>query len=1023
MIAISVRNIRRFVLFLGCIGAAAVATAQDVPNWRQVSWTTREGAPGAVQAVAQTPDGYLWIGSVTGLYRFNGVTFQRMPRSVGARRQSEAIGALAISPSGAVIVGHDWGGISLMQGERHVAVTSDAMGSSIKRILSNRDGVIWTIAEGARAPIVARFQNGRWRTFARNQFVSADRFSSAILDAAGTLWMTVGPRPFYVDPRSDEIRSVQNPEMASGRLALGPSGEVWLLATDGIRVISPPTAGGGARIGPVIMTNTATPGERNVILDGHGSMWSISRANGVGRYSISRASAVRGAAVAPPDGSLKERSGQLMPSTAMFDREGSLWVGSESGLEQYAPASFGAFGHSGVPPITRWAGTMVIQDGLNDVYLRMGSDLFRVHGGGGPLRLPQSVEPDDVPCPSGKGGVWIRDPRRGMVRVGSSDPRQIPITEAHGGALAGGCAEDAAGRLWVLQPSSSEFGYLTEREQGAVRLGSDAGKIPNEIMADARGRILAYVGRRSLWKTDGARVERLWDKNDVAIEFVEFMYQGPRYLLMGGPAGLARYDYRGIQVLSSARFPFLSHLSGAVQTRRGETWLQNASGVLRMSTAALDRAFEDRTAELPIRTFDVDDGLPGVGPYFSISTLAEDQAGRIWVATNNGVAFADPARLPHNAVPPPVVITGLSFAQRRLAARDGLVLPAGVSRIEIDYDGLSLVKPKRVRFRYMLIGVDADWIDGGSQRQAEYTNLSPGSYRFRVIASNDDGVWNRTGATLAFVIRPTFMQSSWFLLLCSVCAVGLLWAFYSVRLRYVTARMRQRQSARLAERERIARDLHDTLLQGFQGLVLKFQSVANAIPHNEPARRLIDEALDSADDVLNDGRDSVLQLRSGRGADLPAVLTETAARMKTTDLIEFEMVVEGSRRELDPVVREELHRIGDEALINAFQHSKASFIEVVVSYHRDALLMGVRDDGEGIDPEIIQDGGRQGHFGLIGMRERTAQIDGEITIASRMGIGTEVLVRIPARVAYVVRARGSWLVAVRRFLGMGRRSS
>ncbi|MES3106880.1 sensor histidine kinase [Sphingomonas aurantiaca] len=1023
MIAISVRHLGRFILLVVCGGLSAAAIAQDASSLRQISWTAREGAPGAVQAIAQTPDGYLWIGSATGLYRFNGITFQRMPRSVGARRQSEAIGALAVTPSGAILVGHDWGGLSIMRSDRHTAVASDAMGSTVRRILQDRDGAIWTIAEGPNAPIISRFRAGRWRTFARNQVLSAERFSSAMLDGSGVLWITLGTRPFYLDERSDRLRSVQNPETAGGHLAHGPSGKIWLVSPKGINSILSPVAGADGRIGPVAMATAATPGERNVTWDGNGSLWGISRANGVGRYVVFAASGGDDPAMASSDGFLKERSGQLMPSTAMFDREGNLWVGSESGLEQFAPASFGTFGKGGLPATTRWAGTMVIQDGLQDVYLRMGSGLFRVHGRAGPVRMPHTVEADDVPCSSGGGGVWIRRADRELVRVGNPAVRHIPITGSRGRGLVGGCAEDASGRLWVLQAGRNDFGYLTERGQGAVRLGSEAGRIPNEIIAAGGGGILAYVGRGSLWRTEGTVVERLWERRDVAIEFVEFMYQGPRYLLMGGPAGLARYDGKGIRVLSSARFPFLSHLSGGVQTRRGETWLQNASGVLRMSTADLDRAFEDRTADLPVRKFDADDGLPGVGPYFSLSTLAEDLAGRVWVATNNGFAWADPARLPHNAVPPPVVITGVRVGSRRLAAFDGLVLPAGVSRIEIDYDGLSLTTPKRVRFRYMLVGVDSNWIDGGGQRQASYTNLSPGRYRFRVVAANNDGVWNRSGATLSFVIPPTFMQSNWFLALCCLGAACLLWALYSVRMRQVTARMRRRQSARLAERERIARDLHDTLLQGFQGLVLKFQSVANAIPQNEPAKKLIDQALDSADEVLSDGRESVLQLRSSGSDDLPAMLAETAARLKLAEPTEFEMVIEGSRRELDPVVREELRRIGDEALINAFRHSKASLIEVVVSYHRSALLMGIRDDGDGIDPEIIRDGGRQGHFGLVGMRERAAQIDGELTIASRIDIGTEVLVRIPGRVAYVVRGRGDWRLAVRRFLGMGRRSS
>lgn len=232
--------------------------------------------------------------------------------------------------------------------------------------------------------------------------------------------------------------------------------------------------------------------------------------------------------------------------------------------------------------------------------------------------------------------------------------------------------------------------------------------------------------------------------------------------------------------------------------------------------------------------FDGDDGLPGIGPYFSLSTITEDKAGRIWVATNNGIAWADPAALPTNILPPPVAISAVRVGDRRFPAENGLTLPKGVSRLEIDYAGLSLTSPKRVRFRYRLSGVDTDWIDAGTRRQAFYTNLAPGEYRFQVIAANNDGVWNRTGATLTFSIPPTFFQSRLFFALCVLTVLALLWGLYALRIRQVATQVRRQANARATERERIARELHDTFLQSVQGLLLLFQSVANLIPRGAP---------------------------------------------------------------------------------------------------------------------------------------------------------------------------------------------
>ncbi len=294
------------------------------------------------------------------------------------------------------------------------------------------------------------------------------------------------------------------------------------------------------------------------------------------------------------------------------------------------------------------------------------------------------------------------------------------------------------------------------------------------------------------------------------------------------------------------------------------------------------------------------------------------------------------------------------------------------------------------------------------RRQAFYNNLSPGHYVFHVIAANDDGVWNRVGTRVEFEIPPTFLQSKWFLALCAMALGLLLWAAYQMRIQQLQARMRFTLEERLAERERIARDLHDTLLQGFQGLILRFQSVANAIPTGERSREMIEQALDSADAVLREGRDRVLQLRAAQFSSLSDALTAVAERLRSDDPVEFKLVVEGVPRVLHPVAREEICRIGEEALINAFQHAKAKNIEVAIAYATSGLTLGIRDDGVGIASDIFASGGRQGHFGLTGMRERASEIDASFNIESRAGAGTQIRVFVPGRVAFA-ETKAGWL--------------
>src|SRR5688572_14278243 len=308
-----------------------------------------------------------------------------------------------------------------------------------------------------------------------------------------------------------------------------------------------------------------------------------------------------------------------------------------------------------------------------------------------------------------------------------------------------------------------------------------------------------------------------------------------------------------------------------------------------------------------------------------------------------------------------------------------------------------------MRFRYRLVGYDTDWQDVGTRRQAFYSDLPPRDYVFQVTASNNDGVWNETGAAVSIVIPPTFTQTRAFLALCAIAAMVLLWGAYAARIRQVTARERSRLQERLSERERIARELHDTLLQGMQGLILKVHAAANT---PEP-RQALNEALDRADALLAEGRDRVKDLRTSTTAlvSLRQRLLEAVELVSEEGRAKLRVIEQGTPRDLYPSVREEVVSITSEAMTNALRHAAAATIEIEVSYERRCLRINVRDDGRGMEASIVQ-GGREGHFGLIGMQERTQRIRGQLNIWSRPGAGTEVSLTVPAGVAYV---RRRWL--------------
>jgi signal transduction histidine kinase len=298
-------------------------------------------------------------------------------------------------------------------------------------------------------------------------------------------------------------------------------------------------------------------------------------------------------------------------------------------------------------------------------------------------------------------------------------------------------------------------------------------------------------------------------------------------------------------------------------------------------------------------------------------------------------------------------------------------------------------------------GLESVWQEAGTRREAFYTNPGPGSYRFHVLASNDAGVWNESGAVADLVVQAAFYQTLWFRSLCAMAAIGLIWLLYLLRLKQATEQIQLRLGERLVERERIARELHDTLLQGFNGLVLHFEAVMKQITGNEPAQQMMKKALERADQVLLEARLRVRDLRSEITAanELAESLRNCGEEFSHLGAVSLRVAVVGAPRPLDPTAHDEAYRIGREAILNAFQHSLGSKIEAEITYDRDSLRLTIRDDGCGIDPSILGDG-RTGHWGLSGLRERAANIDGHLRIVSQPGAGTEVALVVPARVAY-----------------------
>jgi signal transduction histidine kinase len=479
------------------------------------------------------------------------------------------------------------------------------------------------------------------------------------------------------------------------------------------------------------------------------------------------------------------------------------------------------------------------------------------------------------------------------------------------------------------------------------------------------------------------------------------------HVLVGGEGGLSRLAQDRFVTLTRANGLPGSSISGILEDDDGNLWLGGALGILRVKQRELDQAFASPSSRVEGMILDATDGLRGLprqrAPY---PTAARAADGRLWFATTGGVAVIDPQRYPRNALAPPVKIERVTADDRNLEASAGLRLPPNTKRLELQYAALSLTVPERVRFRYKLEGYDADWQGPASARSATYTNLPPRDYRFRVIACNNDGVWNEEGAALEFAILPAFYQTRAFLLLCAAAAACLVWAGFRWRMRQVRSRLQLQFRERLAERTRIAQDLHDTLLQGFLSASMQLHVAVEHVPAESPDKPRLSRVLELMRGVIEEGRNAVRGLRSsgGKHDDLEEAFSRVREELNPKEGIDFSVIGEGQARPLDAVIRDDVYRIGREAVVNAFQHSGANRIEVGVEFAAKRLRITVRDDGRGIDPELLQSG-REGHWGLTGMRERANRIGAHLRVWSRAGSGTEVELSVPSDIAFQAQSR------------------
>jgi signal transduction histidine kinase/ligand-binding sensor domain-containing protein len=998
--ALALSAIFILTFLFGSPPALALDPSLDVSQYAHTAWTVRDGfSLGNIYAMAQTPDGFLWLGTEFGLFRFDGVRTIPWQPPAGQQLPEKNINALLVARDGTLWIG-TFAGLATWSGGK-LTWRPELGRQFVASLFEDREGTVWagTLETSGR---LCALRNGGAQCYGEDG-VFGRAVWALYEDSSGNLWaaaqsglwqMKPGPPKRY--RTSTELIGLSKAD--DGRLLIAMHG-AGLLQLVGDKVESYPIQG---------TVNSKRPlrdlevDANRLLRDRDGGLWIGSVERGLihvhhGRTDVFTKS----------DG----LSGDVILSL-FEDREGNVWVASTGGVDRFRELPVATV--SVKQGLSSDATQSVLAAADGSVWVGSHKGLTRWKNGQATIFGTASGLPDDAPeslFQDNGGRIWAST-RHGLSYF--KDGRFIAVNGVPGGEVHF-ITGDKAGNLWLAEHQRlvhllegrlleqvpwSELGrpqaaaiLLSDREQGGVWLGFWVGGG------------LWHLKNRQL-KSSYAAADGLGEGGvtDLRLDQDEALWASTEL------GGLSRIKDGRIATLTNRNGLSCDAVHWAIEDDDRSLWLYTSCGLVRITRTELDAWIADPKRRIQTRVWDAADGVrlrsstaSAYGP-----RVAKSTDGKLWFVTGEGVQVVDPRHLAYNKVPPPVHIEQITADGKEYdpARRP---LPPKVRNLTIDYTALSLVVPEKVQFRVKLEGQDSDWRVPANPRHAHYTNLAPKHYRFLVKACNNSGVWNEEGASLEFVIPPMWYQTNWFYALCAATFLALLWAMYQLRLRQLARRFNMRLEERVGERTRIARDLHDTLLQSFHGVMLHFQTGINQLPEHPAeartaeARKTLEKAMNQAKHAIVEGREAIQGLRSSvvETNDLALAMRTLGEELAPNgNSVAFQVHVEGTPRDLHPILRDEVYRITGEGLRNAFRHADAKQIEVEIRYDDRRLRVRVRDDGKGIDPKLLSDDGREGHFGLRGMRERAKLIGGKLTVWSELDAGTELELSIPAARAY-----------------------
>ena len=973
----------------------AINPSRSITQYGHTSWLRKDGAfPGIPRQIVQTTDGYLWIGTTEGLVRFDGIRFVPWTPPSGEHLASSRINSLLAARDGSLWIGTTLG-LSVWRNGHLTNIAGDA--GVVPSIIEARDGSIWFVLYRPHGPVLPLCQvvGSGMHCLGPAHGVPEDNYTSLYEDDDGSFWLggekglvhwsSRGARAFVpATAQRSEVSAVVNSIARSG------NGSLW------VSVEGTGKGRGLQRFTDGVWNEVQLPVPHNasleivrIYVDREKALWISTEDQGIFRIFGNKIDHFTHS-----DG----LSGDL--AIAFYeDRESNLWVTTAKGVDMFRNLPVISFSvneglksgeidgvyaaHDG----SVWAG------GMGAFYILNHGQVTSVDKAAGmPGDLATSFFQDS------QGTMWIGVDKTLTVYHGG----RFKVIHRRDGSPMGmvsGMAEDSEHNIWVRTIGSHAslvriHDFVAQEDFPPP--GTPAGR---RVAADPRSGIWLGLTEGTIEHFTNGHADTYHFPHDSNTRIEQISVNPDGSVLAASPPGLIGLkDGRQLTMTTHNGLP-CSTVYSFVSDNHGDLWLGMHCGIVRIPADDMQQWWNNSGTVVHTTIFDASDGAqPDVVPFQSGAVKSAD--GLLWFAASALLQMIDPDHLETNTLPPPVHIEQIVDDRQNYEPRDGLRLPPLPRHLEIDYSALSFVDPQKVRFRYMLEGKDGGWQDPGTRRLALYNDLGPGKYTFHVIACNNDGLWNETGAAFAFSITPAWYQTLVFQVVCAALAMLLLFAIYRIRVHQIATALSASFDERLAERTRLARELHDTFLQTVQGSKMVADDALDPGADETRMRQALAKLSRWLGQAVDEGRAALHSLRVSTVEKNH--LSEALHRATEDHQLPASMIVAfsviGDPRDVHPIVRDEIYRVGYEAIRNAAAHSRGSRLEIDIHYASD-LLLRVRDNGLGIDPDLA-DKGREGHFGLQGMRERAARIHGKLSIVSSANTGTEVVLVVPGIVVY-----------------------